>query len=126
MRTTLQRETAAEKLISKMIANPVVIDNHTGNEKTITGLVEFVADKGLACMFDARYYSLNQCYADKEGKLHCSTGSIGGVLWGGYPDAEQLKKYNDSQIFDDGKIVCCHMADGTKIYPAEEKVAAEA
>ena len=54
MRTTLQRETAAEKLISKMIANPVVIEKHTRNEEAITGLVEFVADKGLAWMFDAR------------------------------------------------------------------------
>ena len=44
MRTTLQRETAEEKLINKMIENPIVIDNHTGNEETITGLVEFVAD----------------------------------------------------------------------------------
>ena len=97
----------------------VIMDDHTSELELITGVVEFVADKGLACMFDARYYSLNLCYRDEDDdKLHCSQMSIGGVLWGGYPDAEQLKKYNEGCCQESGKIVCCHMADGTTIYPA--------
>ena len=96
----------------------VVINDHTKKPEAITGLVEFVADKGLACMFDSMYYSLNLCYKDeKDDILHCSQMSIGGVLWG-IPDSKQLKEYNDSQIFNSGKIKCCHMLDGTTVYPA--------
>ena len=108
-----------EKLIKMMEQNPVVINNHTYKEEVITGLVEFVnPDKNLACCFDARYYSLNACLIDDEERLHCSTSSIGGVLRGPYPDAEQLKNYNDSCILNSFKIKCIHRPDGIKVYPA--------
>lgn len=109
-----------EELVAKMQENPEVVDNHDGDKLILTGLVEFNNEcKGLACMVNALYYSLNDCYFDEDdNSLHLSTCSIGGVLWGGYPDAEQLKKYNESCCQEGGKIKCCHMADGTKIYPA--------
>ena len=57
---------------------------------------------------------------EDDDNLHCSTMSIGGVLWRG--DAEdlpkQLKQYNNSQLFEGGRIKCLHMADGSTIYPA--------
>ena len=108
-----------EKLIDTMRKNNgIIIDNHTGEKETIVGLVEFEdPTKGLACMFNARYYSLNEALLYND-EIHCSRTSIGGVLWGANPDAEQLKDYNDSQIFNSGKIKCCHMLDGTTVYPA--------
>ena len=116
--TIRMSENNIDTIIKMMEANPVVINNHTDKEDKITGLVEFVnSEKGLACCFDARYYSLNRCYIN-NGKLHCSTWSIGGVLCGAYPDEEALKKYNESCIFDGGKIKCVHLPDGTKVYPA--------
>ena len=107
-----------EKLIDTMRKNNgMIIDNHTGEKETIVGLVEFEdPTKGLACMFNARYYSLNEALLYND-EIHCSRTSIGGVLWG-IPDAKQLKDYNDSQIFNSGKIKCCHMLDGTTVYPA--------
>lgn len=107
-----------EKLVKVMRRdNGIIIDNHTGEKETIVGLVEFEdPTKGLACMFNARYYSLNAALLRND-EIHCSQASIGGVLWG-IPDAEQLKDYNDSQIFNSGKIKCCHMLDGTTVYPA--------
>ena len=114
------RRTNKETLIKMMEENPVVIDGHTKKSETITGLVEFVnPDKQLACCWDARYYSLNACTLNKENKLYCSTCSIGGVLFGAYPDAEALKTYNEGCLFEGGKIKCIHRPDGTKVYPAE-------
>ena len=107
------------QIIKMMKTSPVVIDNHNNKLKEITGLVEFNNPKTpLACCFDARCYSLNACTMDKNGNLHCSTISIGDVLWGAYPDAEQLKKYNEDCLFDSGKIKCIYRPDGTIIYPA--------
>lgn len=104
-------------MIKMMEMNPVVIDDHTGKEEKLTGLVEFNnPNKGLACCFDARYYSLNLCTLEEDRKLHCSQLSIGGVLWGGYPDVEQINEYNDSCPQDGGKIKCIHKPDGTKVY----------
>ena len=101
-----------------MEENPVVINDHTNEVEQLTGLVEFVdIKKHLACCFYARCYSLNACTLNDD-KLHCSTSSIGGVLWGAYPDAEQIKAYNDSCLFESGKIKCIHRPDGTKVYPA--------
>lgn len=108
-----------EKLVKVMRRNNgIIIDDHTGKKERITGLVEFEdPTKGLACMFNAKYYSLNAALlCDNE--IHCSQVSIGGVLCGANPDPEQLKKYNDSQLFKRGKIKCCHMLDGSIIYPA--------
>jgi hypothetical protein len=105
------------KKIEAMKLNPVVVNNHTGEEEEITGLVEFVnPEKGLACCFNARYYSLNACVI-QDSKLHCSTMAIGGVLWGAYPDSEQLTKYNNDQLFDGGKIKCIYRPDGSIVYP---------
>ena len=108
-----------EELITMMQENPVVVDDHTDEEMKLTGLVEFdVPNKGLACCFDARYYSLNLCYiGDDDSKLHCSQLSIAGVLWGAEPDSEQLKRYNDDVVFG-AKIKCIHRPDGTKVHPA--------
>lgn len=118
MKTDFMKKETVLKTMAKDGA--VIINDHTDKPQAITGLVEFVADKGLACMFDSMYYSLNLCYKDDgDGKLHCSQMSIGGVLWGGYPDAKQLKEYNEGCCQEGGKIVCCHMADGTTIYPAK-------
>ena len=111
-----------EMLVNKMQSAGMVINNHTNKPEKIIGLVEFNnEDKGLGCMFDTTYYSINQCYLDEDdNNLHCSTMSIGGVLWRGDSEdlAKQLKQYNASQIFEGGKIKCLHMADGSTIYPA--------
>ena len=106
------------KKIKAMLANPVVINNHTGREENITGLVEFVnPEKGIACCFDARYYSLNACLLKEDG-LHCSTVSIAGVLQGAYPDADQLAKYNDEhQLFPGDRIKCIYRPDGSVVFP---------
>ena len=110
-----RRNELKEKKIRMMLSNPVIIDNHDHKQKTITGLVEFT-DGCLACCFDARYYSLNACEL-QDGKLHCSTTSIGGVLWGGHPSAEQLKEYNEAVMFAK-YIKCIHFANGDIVYPA--------
>ena len=119
MMNAKEMKTRNEKLINLMRKNNgVIIDNHTGRKETIVGLVEVEdATKGLACMINARYYSLNAALLRND-EIHCSQASIGGVLWGANPDAEQLKDYNDSQIFNSGRIKCCHMLDGTTVYPA--------
>ena len=118
MFTTTVTAAEKEKSIKIMEENPVVINDHTNKEETITGLVEFInPDKDLACCMDAMYYSLNACYINKNGKLCCSTYSIGGVL-GGYVDSEALKNYNKSCLLESAKIKCVHCPDGTKIYPA--------
>ena len=115
-----EMKTRNEKLINLMRKNNgVIIDNHTGEKETIVGLVEFEdPTKGLACMFNARYYSLNAALVRND-EIHCSQASIGGVLWG-IPDSKQLKEYNDSQIFNSSKIKCCHMLDGTTIIPEDD------
>lgn len=119
MLTISAKKNSKETIIKMMEENPVVIDNHTGNEEAITGLVEFVNDsKLLACCFDAKYYSLNACMVDDDDKLHCSMFSIGGVLWGAYPDDKQLKEYNAACLFESSKIKCIHRPDGSKVYPA--------
>lgn len=107
------------QIIKMMQENPVVIDNHTDKEEQITGLVEFKnPEMNLACCFDSMYYSLNSCYIGRDGKLHCSQSSIGGVLWGANPNSEQLKNYNNSCFFEYQKIQCIHKPDGTMIFPA--------
>ena len=124
MVTTMKKKTREEllqlnheKKIKAMMLNPVVINDHTDEEEQITGLVEFNnPEKGLACCFDARYYSLNACTIE-DGRLHCSQMSIGCVLWGAYPDGDQLKKYNDSQLFESGKIKCIYRPDGSVVFP---------
>ena len=116
MKKNIEKETVLKTMVRD---RGVIMDDHTSELELITGVVEFVADKGLACMFNSTYYSLNLCYKDeKDDILHCSQMSIGGVLWGGFPDSKQLKEYNDSCCQEGGKIVCCHMLDGTTIYPA--------
>ena len=113
------RKQSKEIIIKMMEENPVVIDNHTGKERPITGLVEFVnPDKLLACCFDVKYYSLNPCILDEDNKLHCVEYSIGGDLWSSYPTEEQLRDYNSICEFDSQKIKCIHRPDGTKVYPA--------
>ena len=110
-----------ETIINKMYENPEVIDNHTNKPEKIVGLVEFNnEEKGLGCMFDTYYYCINQCYIGDDNNLHCSTMSIGGVLWNGDAEnlAKQLKRYNNEYLFEGGKIKCLHMADGSTIYPA--------
>ena len=119
MLLTCEGRRTKETKIIMMEENPVVINNHTGVEETITGLVEFNnSNKDLACCFNSRYYSLNACILDDDDMLHCSTFSIGGVLWGAYPNAQQLKEYNKNCLFDSWKIKCIHRPDGTKVYPA--------
>lgn len=119
MTTAAMKETRNAELIKVMEELPVVINDRNKELEEISGLVEFAnPEKGLACCFNTKYYSLNACKQDKLSRLHCTTISIGGVLWGAYPDSEQLKRYNDDCLFEGGKIKCVHMADGTKVYPA--------
>ena len=116
----MERTTEIKTLVKKMQENPVVIDNHSNKPERLTGLVEFNNPyKGLACCFNAAYYSLNECYLKNDTELHCSQMSIGGVLWGAYPDAEQLKEYNESCCQEGGKIKCLYRPDGTIVYPAK-------
>lgn len=112
-----------ENIIKMFQENQTVIDNHNDESITLTGLVEFKnPTRPLAGCMDARYYSLNEIYIESaDKKLHLSQCSVGGVLWGAYPDEKQLKKYNDDTIQDGGKIVCIHLADGTKVYPEGEQ-----
>lgn len=118
MSTITKKEELNAKKIKMMEENPVVINDHTNAIEQLTGLVEFVSpDKHLACCFDSRYYSLNACTLEDD-KLHCSMVSIGGVLFGAYPDEKQLKTYNDYCLFESRKIKCIHRPDGTKVYPA--------
>ena len=107
--------------ISLMETSPLIINDHTNELEEITGLVEFNnPNKDLACCFKAQYYSLNACEININGQLHCSEISIGGILWGAYPDSEQLKKYNDNCVLNSFKIKCIHRPDGTKVYPAND------
>ena len=103
-----------------MMANPLVIDDHTGKSERITGLVEFVNPRTpFGCCFDARCYSINACLMH-DGVLHCSTMAIGGVFWGD-PDSKQLKKYNDEHRIEGSKIKCIYRPDGTIVVPEGER-----
>lgn len=108
--------------INKMLKNPIVIDDNTGKERRITGLVEFNSvDKGIACCFDEKYYPLRKCVIKADGKLHCTASVIGSVLWNPYPTPTQLRLYNID--YDDAygnKIKCIHTSDGDIIAPEEE------
>lgn len=72
MMNTNEMKARNKKLVKVMRRdNSMIINNHTGEKETITGLVEFKdATKGLSCMFNARYYSLNAAliYSDE---IHC-------------------------------------------------------
>lgn len=106
-----------DKLIAMMESSPVVINDHSGREIKLTGLVEFTDPKmGLACCCDYWLYCLNRCYGRNNGELHLSTTSIAGNMYGAYPDSKQIKKYNNEHL---SKIKCIHRPDGTKVYPAE-------
>ena len=107
-----------------MEANPVMIDNHTGKEVALAGLVEFNNPYiGLGCCFDTTYFSVNACIKEKDGMLHCSKCSIGGVLWGiSYKDIDE---YNDTCLSEGGRIKCIHLPNGEKVYPAVNKVLAQ-
>lgn len=123
-RLRLRKELSTkENIIKKFQEKQEVVDDHCTWEvrhETITGLVEFVnPNKELAPCFDSRYYSLNECYVNpKDNELHVSPMSIGGVLFGPYPDKRQLKEYNDSVCQEGGKIKCIHLADGSVVLPA--------
>ena len=106
------------QIIKMMQENPVVIDNRTNKEEQLTGLVEFKNPEfSLACCFNSTYYPLNSCYIGRDGKLHCSQGSIGGILCGANPNSEQLKNYNNNCYFDYQKIKCIYKPDGTMVFP---------
>ena len=107
------------ELIRMMEEHPVMIDDHTGLEEPLIGLVEFNnIYKDLGCCFDARYFSVNACEKDPDdGKLHCLQTSVGGVLWG--IDTYSIDKYNENTIQDGGKIKCIHLPNGTKVYPTK-------
>ena len=110
-----------DKIIKMMRSNPVVIDDKTGLEKRITGLVEFNdSQKTVACCFDSDVYDLRQCYII-NGKLHCDSHSISGVLLSNaYPTAEQLREYNKSCLRRNAApINCFYNHDGSVVYHDE-------
>lgn len=113
----LDMETRNSNLIKMMEDNPSIIDNHTGREEKLAGLVEFNnPENGLGCCFNAAYFSVNACIMSSDGKLHCSQCSIGGVLWG--ITSEDIDEYNDTCLYEGGKIKCIHLPNGDKVYPA--------
>lgn len=108
-------EALNKKKIELMQKNNVVIDDHTGNMVQIVGLVEFInPNKGLACCFKSRYYTLYKCTLHANGMLHCSRTSIGGLFFG-YPTSEKIKEYNDNCMFNGANIRQIHLSDGTII-----------
>lgn len=80
------------------------IDNHNGEKTNLTGgyfdliiakwyRARRPEDCELVPLFDCRGCSVNPLYLDKDGHVHLSTGSIGGVVV--YND---IAKYNQDRI----------------------------
>ena len=83
-----------------------VIDDHDKTKTQLEGIVIFYnKDKGCAQILSARYQCLNRLYINECDKMHLSALSIGGVYWG-KPSSEGIRKYNNSCIFEGGKIFC--------------------
>lgn len=97
--------------------NCMYIDDHDRKEKDMIGMVEFNNPHkgiGLIPAFSG-YYSINSLYTGKDKKMHLSTASIGGVLCG-IPTKEKIQAYNESCLFDGGKIKAVNLfTDGNLI-----------
>lgn len=111
-----------QELINMMHENAVYINDHTGREEKLAGLIEFEGEKmrfGTA-IDNTPYFSINDCYKNRrDGKLHCSTWSIAGTFVGDI-SPRNIRKYNESCGIERFRIKCIHMPDGTEMYPAAE------
>ena len=109
-----------QEIINLLITNKgAIIDNHDGREERIAGLIELKDnDLELGCAWiGTPYFSINPCYYNDDGNLHCGMASIAGVFCGDLTP-ENIKKYNDSCTFERMQIKCIHMTDGSVMYPA--------
>ena len=111
------RQTIQKEVVNLKSANSVkeIICNMNGiyddNDKWISlesgkilGVVEFVTDsKGCAVILDTPYQSLNGIYHDAGTNIHIGNWSIGGVFRGPLNE-ENIEKYNESILYDSGKI----------------------
>ena len=112
-----------QELINMMHENAVYINDHTGREEKLAGLIEFEGEKmrfGTA-IDNTPHFSINDCYKNRrDGKLHCSTWSIAGIFVGDI-SPRNIRKYNESCCgLKRFRIKCIHMPDGTEMYPAAE------
>lgn len=116
-----------EEVISKFLEGTKVIDNHNNEEIEVTGIISFRNDnKGIGAMINTnKFYSINKLYYDKkDNMLHLSEYSIGGVFCA-YNTLEELEKlvdkYNESVLFNGGKIATIVDRDGNILCPQEMK-----
>lgn len=89
-----------------------IIDNHDKQQKKIAGVGIFESVGGEltpVALADARYYSTNELYIDKDDKVHLSTCAVGPTVI----RADGIQKANDSQTFGSG-IRTAYWADGRK------------
>ena len=105
-----------QEVLDTFMRNNILIDNHTGNSIEAVALVEYNSNtKPLGVALDYWCYCINEAYLDyKDKKLHLSTCSIGGNLYG-TPTKEKIDKYNESALFDGGKIKRVWFHDGSII-----------
>ena len=92
--------------------NFIIIDDHDKQEKSIAGVGIFESYGGELtplALADARYYSTNELYLDKDGKVHLSKCAVGPTVI----RAEGIQKANNSQPFGSG-IRTADWADGNK------------
>ena len=102
----------------------MVLDDHDGKVKPFHAIIYFQnPHKGIAgWQAGYRYQCLNLIHMDKETReISLSQMSIGGVLWGREITPESLRDYNESVIFEGGKITKAILVDGTVILPAPER-----
>lgn len=77
-----------DEMYEAVLNNPVIIDDHNGKLMRINGVIE-LAHGGIApLIFGCERYCLNELYT-KDGALHYSIKSIGGVLR--YADEDNIK-----------------------------------
>lgn len=105
-----------QEVLDMFMKNNILIDNHTGKSIEAVALVEYNSNfKPLGVALSHWCYCINEAYIDDgDKKLHLSTCSIGGNLYG-TPTKEKVEKYNESAIFEGGKIKRVWFNDGSII-----------
>lgn len=104
-----------KEVLDMFMKDNLLVDNHTGDYIEAVALVEYNSDtKPLGVALDYWCYCINEAYLGDDKKLHLSTCSIGGNLYG-TPTKEKVEKYNTSVILEGGLIKRVWFHDGTVI-----------
>lgn len=95
-------ETYIEEYLNKFakeIHDGMIIDDHNDKPCKIDGIV--LLGNGYVCPTfhnSSRYWSLNNLYFDKDGKIHMAIASVSGVMMRYRSLDESVAKYNDKLL----------------------------